>query len=114
MTDKTIINGVDVSGCFHLYPTRECDLNGHYPGFPKYCHEDPACYYKQSARKDERIMELEEEKTEKRKQCDACLKEWTCEAYKFLKRQNSGYRTSTEKQRKLIKELKQLLILADF
>lgn len=72
MTNKepTIINGVDVSRCKHkctsiLNPvTLRCEnteprCRGGYDGF---CKENPNCYYKQSARKDERIKELEEEK----------------------------------------------------
>lgn len=78
MTDKTIIDGVDVSGCEYLKDNEcRCDMQCYHiedgkcitePEMVKReshatygtCSLNPDCYFKQSARKDERIRELEE------------------------------------------------------
>lgn len=71
MTDKTIIHGVDVSGCEFFFRdningifTQElCACMEEHTGTDSYktqCLDNPNCYFKQSARKDERIRELEE------------------------------------------------------
>lgn len=66
MTDKTIINGVDVSGCEN-YVLRVrydalWDLNSkfHTCKHKTLCSDNTNCYFKQSARKDERIRGLEQ------------------------------------------------------
>lgn len=72
MTDKEIIiNGVDVRGCEFFFKDNIngistqalCACMEEHTGTDSYkteCLSNPNCYYKQSARKDERIRELEE------------------------------------------------------
>lgn len=66
MTDKTIIHGVDVRGCEYYGLTVHKKVAICYgnckASITKYtnCKNNPNCYFKQSARKDERIRELEE------------------------------------------------------
>lgn len=72
-SDVHFVNGVDVSGCEFFFRdningifTQElCACMEEHTGTNSYktqCLDNSNCYYKQSARKDERIKELEEEK----------------------------------------------------
>ena len=54
MTDKTIINGVDISGCEHY--DEVCLGNHHY----KWCKDNDNCYYKQLVRKEQEIIKLKQ------------------------------------------------------
>lgn len=60
MTDKEIIiDGVNVSECFHYINNKEytCRLN-HTPFHYRHCEENPNCYYKQLQRKATECEEL--------------------------------------------------------
>ena len=60
MTDKQImIDGVDVNGCKYYNPNikMDCIL---YPLQPDACKNNPNCYYKQLARKEQECKELKE------------------------------------------------------
>lgn len=63
MTDKEqiIIDGVNVSECFHYINNKEytCRLN-HTPFHYRHCEENPNCYYKQLVRKTQEFEQLEE------------------------------------------------------
>lgn len=67
MKDKLIIDGVDVSGCEYIFTTRlnpitlKCENTEPRCRYAcsGWCKDNPDCHYKQSARKDERIRELE-------------------------------------------------------
>lgn len=64
MTDKEqiMIDGVDVSECFHYINNKEytCRLN-HTPFHYRHCEENPNCYFKQLARKTQECEELKSE-----------------------------------------------------
>lgn len=59
--ENTIINGVDVSGCEFVGKYKLCKAYCNTGiGKPCGCEYSIDCYFKQSARKDERIKELEQ------------------------------------------------------
>lgn len=58
MTDKTIIDGVDISGCEHY--DEVCLGNHHY----KWCKDNDNCYYKQLKRKEQECDQLKQTLTE--------------------------------------------------
>ena len=57
MTDKHIIDGVDVSGCECYNPNIKMDCILH-PLQPDACKNNPNCYYKQLKRKEQECEEL--------------------------------------------------------
>ena len=70
MTDKQIIDGVDVSRCGHYhYGKCEIDYDEWNNEIIRYneCQNNPNCYYKQLARKEQECDELKEALTEIRK-----------------------------------------------
>jgi hypothetical protein len=60
MTDKKIINGVDVSGCdflgVELTKKRMCACS-----MIDFCNEEPNCYYKQLKRAEQKLAEKDKE-----------------------------------------------------
>ena len=62
MTDKIMIDGVDVSEC-HCYVdnNKEYSCGEHCSKFHyRYCGDNPNCYYKQLKRKEDLINEIED------------------------------------------------------
>lgn len=59
--EQIIIDGVDVSECFHYINNKEytCRLN-HTPFHYRHCEENPNCYFKQLARKTQECELLSE------------------------------------------------------
>lgn len=58
--EQIIVNGVDVSKCFHYEKENKeytCRLN-HTPFHYRHCEENPNCYFKQLARKTQECEEL--------------------------------------------------------
>ena len=72
MTDKEeiIIDGVNIIDCNDYYVEQEtdqvkCDLSG------EYCRENKNCYFKQLARSEARVKELEEKLARKTQECES-------------------------------------------
>lgn len=67
--EQIIVNGVDVSKCFHYEKENKeytCRLN-HTPFHYRHCEDNPNCYYKQLQRKTNECDELKKEKVEIKK-----------------------------------------------
>ena len=59
MTDKQIIDGVDVSGCINYTDElKDCSCRLTYAPFHyRFCEQTPNCYYKQLARKEQEVQQ---------------------------------------------------------
>ena len=123
MTDKQVmIDGVDVNGCisldkYHIPNCTEefidCALGGLYEYQDEYkrtCKENPNCYYKQLARKEQECEELKKELAkvyEDIKLSPLCYK---CDEEECLRKEIDELKTENRKLKQTLTEIKELLL----
>lgn len=118
MTDKQIIDGIDVSGCecfiekmdfpnnlkggyYNQNNLCECGVQG-VESYPFFCKDNPNCYYKQLKEKEKECEELEKLYKELQDDMLACNK---CRATIKLQQQLDQLKKTNEELKNIIKSL---------